>query len=1793
MNHSIDVHLGANIDKYKAGMDAAKKMGSDSLGFIASIFDKIKSMFSGMWDSFKSMFSGIGDKFKSMFGSMSDSASGAFSKIAGYFKGSHSDIDATGDKMEKTDEKSAGLAKTIGITLVAAFVAVTAAAGVMVKQGLAVDSMYAGIATSSGIAVSQISRFEGAAVRSGVSVKDLGSSMSKFQDAMAKAAAGDGSDTFTKLGVKVADSNNVLLKTDDVLVDVSKKIAGMSTEAEKYAAAAKLGFDGNPQMLEDIAHAGALVARVSDDQAAATVRLGKIWHEILPAGQSMWSEISDKLTNSLTPAMTSASVTILESKNRIVDAFSQIYGGGSILDKLGEKIRGWSSDAAKWFGSVEKSTTDMTISVMKFIAAKTGLGNADAFKPNGAGYVPAQTPLTGDSKTPVVTDAQKAANQQLDQTTKSLADRIAVMKEQIKVGATLTEGQRTLLQLDGAQLAQSPAKLAAAKADAASLDALEKQFKSMQDAKAADQAASKKEAEAYATVTASIQGKIDENNLQLLSNDALSESQKLAIKLDAEIASGKLKLTPAHLAVTQAKLAELAATEQLVKAQQAEKDVNAWLQQSAQARNASSAALEVEYSMYGKSNDARDIAMVAVKAETDLEKYLSDERKKGIDISEIQEAQLRAEKDMRVEVEQATMAQAKALQYAAQLSDENSKFSIDYTVDDKQRAAAQLALDSDVWRQRIQNAGDGTEAQQRLQQQYDTWYKNQSIKPALDEQKQMWGSIENTAHDTFVSIFDSGKSAFDRLRDALKNGLLDLLYQMTLKKWIIQVQAQTSSSLLGAAANPGDPGAAATSLASASSNPLISAVGMASTAYKTISTGVAGLGTSLVSSLGSGLATLGNTFGSTALTAFGQGMAGIQLPASLAQAGALNAGAAAGTTLASGATILGGAAIGLLGGKLISGQYGSNATVAGGTAAGAAAGTFLFPGLGTALGAAIGGVLGGVANRLFGMGDTKVKSQGLSGTYDGSTVTGNTYQNLHQDGGLFRSDKDWKTTTALTTEMQSQLTQAFGAIKNSASVAATTLGVSSTALDTYSKTFDITLTGDKTKDQQAITDFFAGVSDDVSKMLVPNLASFSQAGETATATLTRLVGEFAATTTAAQNLGKTATEMFGSDGMSSAGARDRLVQAAGGTDALTSLTSAFSQSFLTDAERLVPVSKALDAALGGLDLSVIPKTDAQFKALVQSINPVDEASSKLLVSLLQLAPAFAQVHPDNSAETKQLKDQLDELVMSPLQLVQKARAAISDENKDLFDQVQTAQAAKDAIATHNSVLEVQAQIYDLTGDKASAAAVLEEQHAIALKALDPALRESTEKLWGLQAAAAATATNNSLLDLQSQIAALTGDKTAAAAILLAQHKAALIALDPALRDTTQNLWDLQAAATAAADAKTKAASLVTDAENMFTALQNGTKKITDDLTKRITAEQALSDAVKSTLASMTTSTTTLTDRAAAQAQIKAAVVAAKAGNMPTADSLKDAFSTVSKDASDQFASYADYLKDLYSTKNDLGALGNLADKSLSTDKLQLNALNDMLTAAQKQLDVLKGIDTTGLSIEQLFAGFQSSVAVAGANPVNAATSAIGAAYQSSLGRAPDAAGLAYWQQQAAGGASLSDIKASIDTSAEAKVQQLYQTLLGRPADGAGLAYYMGTGESVAQIKADIMASNEYKAHQHALGVPGFANGGDFAGGVRMVGEVGPEIEATGASRIHSTQSLMNALRSPSDNSAALLAEVKALREDGQALREEVAKLRETNSAENSAIARYTLNTADHLDAAVNGDTPLATKVIPA
>jgi hypothetical protein len=111
-----------------------------------------------------------------------------------------------------------------------------------------------------------------------------------------------------------------------------------------------------------------------------------------------------------------------------------------------------------------------------------------------------------------------------------------------------------------------------------------------------------------------------------------------------------------------------------------------------------------------------------------------------------------------------------------------------------------------------------------------------------------------------------------------------------------------------------------------------------------------------------------------------------------------------------------------------------------------------------------------------------------------------------------------------------------------------------------------------------------------------------------------------------------------------------------------------------------------------------------------------------------------------------------------------------------------------------------------------------------------------------------------------------------------------------------------------------------------------------------------------------------------------------------------------------------------------------------------------------------------------------------------------------------------------------------------------------------------------QIKAGFIASDEYqKLHP-------------FAVGTNYVPHDMPAYIHEGEAIIPAADNreLMSRLSSPADNDGALVAEVRELRREN-------AEWRAMQELHLYAIAKSTLNTADSLDGAVNGEKPFATR----
>jgi hypothetical protein len=416
--------------------------------------------------------------------------------------------------------------------------------------------------------------------------------------------------------------------------------------------------------------------------------------------------------------------------------------------------------------------------------------------------------------------------------------------------------------------------------------------------------------------------------------------------------------------------------------------------------------------------------------------------------------------------------------------------------------------------------------------------------------------------------------------------------------------------------------------------------------------------------------------------------------------------------------------------------------------------------------------------------------------------------------------------------------------------------------------------------------------------------------------------------------------------------------------------------------------------------------------------------------------------------------------------------------------------------------------------------------------------------------------------------------TMTSAQLLARQRDALDESNRALFDSIQAI---KAQAAAAQAVKDQASTLLGNVDSAFSVLQRMVGRERDLIQSRVTNLRSLSDALRNTFDSIRSPEQVAADRESAKAEISAALAIAKAGGpLPDAEKLRKALADISKGAGpEMFATFQDYQRELLGTQGDLKALADITDSQLSVEEKSLAKYDAMLEKYQEQIDVLKGISTTGLTIQQAIEALSAALLQAQANPVVSATAAINDAYKSSLGRAPDAAGLEYWQNQAAGGAPLSDILGAIKGSPEAQVQKLYKDVFGRAADAGGLNFWLDSiskGVSLADVRKALETSEEAKKKR----IPGFADGGMFGGGLRVVGERGPELEFTGPSRIISNE-VLRRLASPSENNAALAAAVDRLTREVEGLR-----------AETRATATHTEKTARYLGRVVREDAIVTT-----
>lgn len=892
---------------------------------------------------------------------------------------------------------------------------------------------------------------------------------------------------------------------------------------------------------------------------------------------------------------------------------------------------------------------------------------------------------------------------------------------------------------------------------------------------------------------------------------------------------------------------------------------------------------------------------------------------------------------------------------------------------------AALAIQQDLLPQitalqnRINELAQGTPALEKLASDAnkkvsaDVLQLAKAAQPFGNAWTDIWKTVESSAHGAWMSIGTGGENTMKKIGNAIRSSILDMLYQLTIKKWIIQIGASFSNGAMGDLASLVGGGAAGSAGAAGGG------AGMLGTGLSLFNTGkslynlISG-GTAMT--IGGGLTSLGNLVGSQSLSGFGMGFSGW---GPMAEAYAPASSISAGATTASYAIPALAALAGNLGGKALSGGYSAfggsgNSAVNTGTAVGAVVGSVV-PVIGTAIGALVGGPLGGLTNRLFGYKSTEVTGTGVRGTLTEQAVTGESYTEWLKKGGWFRSDKRGTDVTALSSEFQNSLLSGLVQVKALTEGFGKSLGLDTGSLAGYSKQFDIKLDQkDASKNTQAITDFFTQISDELATRLIPNISQFAKVGETAGTTLERLASNFQSTNVIAELLGKTAVEAFGAAGLSSITAREQFINLSGGIDALSSKITSYSQNYLSPEEQNAPVVSALSEAFAKLGVAA-PKTRDEFKNLVSGLDLTNAAQVKTFNSLMDLQAAFAQVTP-----------------------------------------------AIDKVAERSQILSTLADLYELTGDKVAAAAVLEEQHQLALKGMSAELAAATKQLWAAQEAEkqATKAAKESAdrLSLLARLYAATGDEAGAADVAQQQLLASLVDLTPAMADLTKQVV---------------AAEKVASARK---TLDEAYKREADSLKDVIEKTQTFSDAMnkyKSSLVLSDLSPLTPQEKyLEARAQFDTTLAAAKGGDTTAQGnltSIADAFLQASKEAN---ASSNQYVQDYELVRR-------ATENTSSWAEQQVNVAKASLAALDKQVAGLLTVDSSVKSVAQAIADLAKLQPGAGDAQKK---DAIESLYQTLLGRHSEQAGMDFWLDKINNGWSIGQIAQGFTQSPE--YQKMYQ-----------------------------------------------------------------------------------------------------------------------------------------------------------
>lgn len=667
---------------------------------------------------------------------------------------------------------------------------------------------------------------------------------------------------------------------------------------------------------------------------------------------------------------------------------------------------------------------------------------------------------------------------------------------------------------------------------------------------------------------------------ELSAEEKLTEGEKLAIDVLEQLRSGKVKVTEAEAALIGKRLEALLLVEKEL----------ALSKEEAQAR----AAYRADRIKQAEATEQSAAALLQSNEELEREIEL-------IGLTERQQVQvLRARNEAIILTKRATVAELERRE-ALNAADMMQLVSLKSEIEQLERRNQLL------------------EQRQVRQEEFTAW-------------QSMWQSIDQTAHDVFVNVFEDGAGTFKRLGQTLKASLLDLLYQLTIKQWIINISANVG----------GGAGGAALQMASGGGRGLGSLLNLGSS--------VAG-NWGAISGLFSGTMGIANAAGSIAANSIAATGITDGISALLATNGAY--GTAAGA--AAGGAAAGGAAAG-----------------SGGIAGALSA----IPGWGWAL-AGVTAILGSVLGR-----KVEKRGQGIMGVLG---EEGGVHDlDLMRKGGSIVGGPKWFVRDMGVSGMDQALQDTYKQQRDALIKMGEALGLAADGVENFTVQLGNDELGDKKvrgirldglSDQEAqakIAEALATANNEIAQQIIGSWerttreveravyggisdlaledvtgvvrqtveelryipSEFARDGERAIDTLTRLAGSLMGVNAVFENLGYTLFDasLAGGDMAS------QLVDLFGGLDGFNQATGAFFQNFYSAEEQRAAASRALQEQLDtvGLTLPDIDARDArqQWRDQAEALDRTTESGREAWAVLMRLSETFAALTQEGEAATE-------------------------------------------------------------------------------------------------------------------------------------------------------------------------------------------------------------------------------------------------------------------------------------------------------------------------------------------------------------------------------------------------------------------------------------------------------------------------------------------------------------------------------------------------------------------------------